>query len=236
MSLCGGVEHRAQVALLLEAARQKSVRTSLTAAVTKRQRKPVAALEQQPDHHRTSSSRKKVIRLGAVSTEVRLNRDPNKGTFASDSTASRRFAFPGQHATWSGKRRAPSAIIGDASQERPFPTAETIPVKLTTSCFADGQKIPVECAFCAPDPKTHAGLSQNLNPDLSWSDLPPGTKSLVLLCRDPDVPSKPDDVNQAGRAVPASLPRIDFFPWVLVDLPADADADRQGRVREQRHR
>jgi Raf kinase inhibitor-like YbhB/YbcL family protein len=95
-------------------------------------------------------------------------------------------------------------------------------VKLTTSCFADGQKIPVECAFCAPDPKTHAGLSQNLNPDLSWSDLPPGTKSLVLLCHDPDVPSKPDDVNQEGRTVPASLPRIDFFHWVLVDLPADA--------------
>ncbi|MBL8542040.1 MAG: YbhB/YbcL family Raf kinase inhibitor-like protein [Betaproteobacteria bacterium] len=95
-------------------------------------------------------------------------------------------------------------------------------MKLTTSCFADGQKIPVECAFCAPDPETHASLSQNLNPDLSWSDLPPGTKSLVLLCHDPDVPSQPDDVNQEGRTVPASLPRIDFFHWVLVDLPANA--------------
>ena len=95
-------------------------------------------------------------------------------------------------------------------------------MKLTTSCFADGQAIPVECAFCAPDPKTHASLSQNLNPDLAWSDLPPGTKSLVLLCHDPDVPSQPDDVNQEGRTVPASLPRIDFFHWVLVDLPANA--------------
>jgi Raf kinase inhibitor-like YbhB/YbcL family protein len=95
-------------------------------------------------------------------------------------------------------------------------------VKLITSCFGDGQKIPVECAFCAADPKDHAKLSQNLNPDLSWSDLPAGTKSLVLLCHDPDVPSKPDDVNQVGRTVPASLPRIDFFHWVLVDLPANA--------------
>lgn len=95
-------------------------------------------------------------------------------------------------------------------------------MKLTTSCFADGQAIPVECAFCAPDPKAHASLSQNLNPDLAWSDLPPGTKSLVLLCHDPDVPSQPDDVNQEGRTVPASLPRIDFFHWVLVDLPANA--------------
>ncbi len=30
------------------------------------------------------------------------------------------------------------------------------------------------------------------------------------------------DVNQEGRTVPASLPRIDFFHWVLVDLPANA--------------
>jgi len=28
-----------------------------------------------------------------------------------------------------------------------------------------------------------------------------------------------DDVNQEGRTIPASLPRIDFFHWVLVDLP-----------------
>lgn len=33
--------------------------------------------------------------------------------------------------------------------------------------------------------------------------------------------SEPDDVNQEGREVPASLPRVDFFHWVLVDLPAD---------------
>jgi Raf kinase inhibitor-like YbhB/YbcL family protein len=41
-----------------------------------------------------------------------------------------------------------------------------------------------------------------------------------LICHDPDVPSSGDDVNQEGRTVPASLPRVDFFHWVLVDLPA----------------
>jgi Raf kinase inhibitor-like YbhB/YbcL family protein len=105
---------------------------------------------------------------------------------------------------------------------KPIPSVERMPVKLTTSCFSDQAPIPVECAFCAPDPKTHATLSENLNPDFSWSDLPAGTQSLVLICHDPDVPGKPDDVNQEGRTVPASLPRIDFFHWVLVDLPADA--------------
>ncbi len=91
-------------------------------------------------------------------------------------------------------------------------------MKITSASFSDGQRIPVECAFCAPDPKTHVTLSQNLNPDLAWADLPAGTRSLVLICHDPDVPSRPDDVNKEGRTIPASLPRIDFYHWVLVDL------------------
>src|SRR5699024_5547030 len=33
-------------------------------------------------------------------------------------------------------------------------------------------------------------------------------------------PSQPDDVNQDDREVPDSLPRIDFYHWVLVDIPA----------------
>ena len=94
--------------------------------------------------------------------------------------------------------------------------------KLTTTAFADGGVIPAEFAFCAIDPAAHVKLSANRNPDFAWSALPDGTKSLVLLCHDPDVPSRGDDVNQEGRTVPASLARVDFFHWVLVDLPADA--------------
>ena len=36
---------------------------------------------------------------------------------------------------------------------------------------------------------------------------------------DPDVPSVPDDVNQEGRVVPRDLLRVDFYHWVLVDIP-----------------
>ncbi len=78
------------------------------------------------------------------------------------------------------------------------------------------------------DAKTHVKLSANRNPDLRWSGLPAGTRSLALLCCDPDVPSRGDDVNKEGRIVPASLPRVDFFHWVLVDLPADAPAIARG--------
>lgn len=91
-------------------------------------------------------------------------------------------------------------------------------MKLTSTSFGDNQPIPVEYAFCAPDAKTHCTLSDNRNPQLAWSGVPAGARSLVLICHDYDVPSKPDDVNQEGREVPAELPRIDFFHWVLVDL------------------
>jgi Raf kinase inhibitor-like YbhB/YbcL family protein len=92
-------------------------------------------------------------------------------------------------------------------------------MKLHTTAFADGALIPAEFAFGAPDAATHVRLSTNRNPDFSWSDLPAATASLALICHDPDVPSRGDDVNQEGRVVPASLPRVDFFHWVLIDLP-----------------
>jgi len=91
-------------------------------------------------------------------------------------------------------------------------------MKLTSKSFANGARIPAEFAFCAPDPRTHATLSKNRNPELSWSGLPAGTKSLALILHDCDVPSKPDDVNQEGRTISAKLPRVDFYHWVLVDL------------------
>src|SRR5690606_11955850 len=78
--------------------------------------------------------------------------------------------------------------------------------------------MPPRYAFCKIDPKTRVALSDNMNPHLAWSELPAGTKSLAVVCHDPDVPSKGDDVNQEGRTVPADLPRVDFFHWVLIEL------------------
>nr|VFJ64579.1 MAG: hypothetical protein BECKDK2373C_GA0170839_11199 [Candidatus Kentron sp. DK] len=101
-------------------------------------------------------------------------------------------------------------------------------MKLTCGSFDNNQPIPGEFAFCIPDPKNHVTLGGNKNPALSWRDVPAGTKSLALVCHDPDVPSRPDDVNQEGRTVPGDLPRIDFFHWVLVDVPADTAAIAAG--------
>ena len=93
---------------------------------------------------------------------------------------------------------------------------------LESGAFAEGSAMPPEFAFGTMDPKNHVALSSNINPDFRWSGLPASTQSLALLCVDPDVPSRGDDVNQEGRTVPASLPRVDFFHWALIDLPPTA--------------
>ena len=91
-------------------------------------------------------------------------------------------------------------------------------MQLTSADFSHQSRIPEPFTFCAPDPKSHVRMSANRNPGLSWSALPAGTRSLVLLCVDPDVPTKPDDVNKEGRTVPASLPRTNFYHWTMVDI------------------
>ncbi len=101
-------------------------------------------------------------------------------------------------------------------------------MKLSSQSLIPGERIPSEFAFCVPAEVGHVALAPNRNPHLAWDDLPNGTRSLVLICHDQDVPSRGDDVNQEGRTVPADLPRVDFFHWVLVDLPPQAGAIAAG--------
>lgn len=95
-------------------------------------------------------------------------------------------------------------------------------MKLTSASFDQNGVIPGECAFAVAHPATRIALSSNLNPDLQWSDLPVGTRSLVLICHDPDVPAVLDDFNKEGRTITAGTPRTDFYHWVLIDLVAEA--------------
>ena len=101
-------------------------------------------------------------------------------------------------------------------------------MKLRSESFQEGQPIPGEYAFCVIDPKSHVTLSNNRNPHLAWDEVPAGTKSFALICHDGDVPSKPDDLFKEDREIPATLPRVDFYHWVLVDIPASEHAIAAG--------
>ncbi len=93
-------------------------------------------------------------------------------------------------------------------------------MQLSSKDLVDGAPIDSRFAFGKLDPREHMALSENLSPHLTWREVPDGTRSFVLLCMDPDVPSQADDVNQEGRTLPADMPRVDFHHWVMIDIPA----------------
>jgi len=102
-------------------------------------------------------------------------------------------------------------------------------MKLWSDSWINGERIPMR--FAAGKPAADGGVTfaDNLNPHLAWSEVPAGTKSFALICHDFDVPSRGEDVNQPDREVPADLPRVDFFHWVMVDLPATLARIEEGR-------
>ncbi len=69
-------------------------------------------------------------------------------------------------------------------------------MRLTSSAFEPGGEIPRRYTCDGPD----------LSPPLAWSDLPEGTRSLVLIVDDPDAPD------------PAA-PKVTWVHWVLYDIP-----------------
>ncbi len=73
-------------------------------------------------------------------------------------------------------------------------------LKLTSSAFQDGTTIP----------RQHTADGQDVSPPLKWTTPPPGTRSLALICEDPDAPKRT------------------FTHWVLFELPATSTELREG--------
>ncbi|MEM8710504.1 MAG: YbhB/YbcL family Raf kinase inhibitor-like protein [Planctomycetota bacterium] len=94
-------------------------------------------------------------------------------------------------------------------------------MKLTIDAWKDGSPIPARYAFGKPGVDGPFATSDNISPALAWEDAPAGTRSFAIMVVDPDVPSSGEDVNQEGKTVPADLPRVEFFHWLLADVPAD---------------
>jgi Raf kinase inhibitor-like YbhB/YbcL family protein len=104
-------------------------------------------------------------------------------------------------------------------------------MKFAITSFEDGAAIPGKYAFCVPGEPV--AMSDNISPAMTWSELPEGTKSLALICHDPDVPSVGDDVNQEGKSVSATLPRVEFFHLVLVNISADLQGFEEGALSKE---
>jgi Raf kinase inhibitor-like YbhB/YbcL family protein len=51
-------------------------------------------------------------------------------------------------------------------------------MKLTSAAFKEGEVIP----------RKHTGDGADVSPPLAWTGTPPGTRSLALICDDPDAP------------------------------------------------
>ena len=66
-------------------------------------------------------------------------------------------------------------------------------MRLESSAFDDGESLP----------ERHTCDGAGVSPPLNWSQIPSGTKSFVLMCRDPDAPS--------GT----------FSHWIAFDIPVD---------------
>lgn len=101
-------------------------------------------------------------------------------------------------------------------------------MQLSTTSFDNGGVLPARLAFAKVDSARHISLSDNLNPALTWTQPPSGTESFVLICHDPDAPTIGEDVNQLGKTVAYTLPRANFFHWVLVDIPSSRRTIAEG--------
>jgi Raf kinase inhibitor-like YbhB/YbcL family protein len=81
------------------------------------------------------------------------------------------------------RTRAPRARRADASR-----------VHVESPAFAEGERIPAQ----------HARDGANVSPSITWSGLPEASRSLALICEDPDAASEPP-----------------FVHWVIYNIPPD---------------
>lgn len=93
-------------------------------------------------------------------------------------------------------------------------------MRIHSDSFERGQRLAAE--FAAGQATADGfGFAPNRNPHLAWSEVPAATRSLVLLCIDPDVPTVAEMVGRDDLQIPVEQPRTDFCHWAMVDLRAD---------------
>ena len=99
-------------------------------------------------------------------------------------------------------------------------SADAASLRVKSTDFRNGGVIPPVYAFCIPAQQGHMALGQDKNPELSWSKGPKRTQSYAVIAVDVDVPKDFSNGNKEGKTLPAGMPRVNFYHWVLVDIPA----------------
>ncbi len=107
--------------------------------------------------------------------------------------------------------------------------AEPAQLNVTVTGIEIGKPIPEKFAYCTPDGKGKSKSAANINPAISWSGAPAGTKSYAIIVVDKDVPATFELANQDGKTIPNDFPRQNFSHWVLVDVPADVTSIKEGQ-------
>ena len=79
-------------------------------------------------------------------------------------------------------------------------------MKIISQDLRDGEKLPERHVF-----NGMGYQGDNISPHLAWDDVPPGTKSFVVTCYDPDAPT--------GSG---------WWHWIVANLPADTRVLPQG--------
>jgi len=78
-------------------------------------------------------------------------------------------------------------------------------LKVTSSAFDEGEMIP----------EKHAFNYENASPPIAWSKVPDGTKSIALICDDPDAP------------------RGEWVHWVIFNIPPVQEGLPEGVPKEE---
>ena len=117
-----------------------------------------------------------------------------------DEEANRRLRGPEPHPSPSMETERAGGPLGD----NPSPGSPGDVIELRSSAFSDNSMLA----------KRHAKDGENEPPDLSWGEVPEGTRELVLLVADPDAPS--------GT----------FLHWLVTGIAPDAGTVQGGTEHE----
>ena len=80
------------------------------------------------------------------------------------------------------------------------------PFTVTSTTFQDGKMMPVKVANSKANAPTNPNcVGDNVSPQLSWSNVPAGTKSFVLLMVDPEGRGGAEVMHWVAYGIPASV-------------------------------